>query len=225
VLGEPVAGPLGAKYCGGGSVAACRQVLLDSLAQAAAVPATQVYPGDADCAAGDQWCADTIIHRAMGGIKHDKIHWQNRPTYQQVVQFPARRGVSLANLASGRSASASSHERGWYNSPPANAVDGRADTRWASDWSDDQWLTVDLGAARTVGRVVLSWEAAHARSYRLEVSPDGTQWREVFTTSAGNGGQDVVSFTPIEARFVRMTGMQRATSYGYSLYELEVYVM
>jgi hypothetical protein len=102
-------------------------------------------------------------------------------------------------------------------------VDGKPDTRWASDWSDHQWLRVDLGSTRTVGRVVLSWEAAHARSYRIEVSPDGTNWREVFTTGAGNGGQDVVSFTPTAARFVRMTGIQRATSYGYSLYELEVY--
>lgn len=223
VLGDGVAGPLGAKYCGGGVLAACRQVLLDSLAQAVAVPATSVYPADGDCAAGDQWCADTIIHRAMGGITHDKIHWQNRPTYQQVVQFPARRGAAVANLAAGSAASASSYERGWYHSPPAHAVDGKPGTRWASDWSDDQWLRVDLGSSRVVGRVVLSWEAAHAKSYRIEVSPDGTNWREVFTTSAGNGGQDVVSFTPTAARFVRMTGIQRATGYGYSLYELEVY--
>ncbi|CCH27971.1 penicillin acylase family protein [Actinosynnema sp. NPDC047251] len=224
VLGEDVAGPLGAKYCGGGNLGACRQVLLDSLTQAAAVPATTTYPGDASCAAGDQWCADTIVHRAMGGITQDRIHWQNRPTYQQVVQFPSRRGTNLANLASGATATASSHERGWHNSPPANAVDGKPDTRWASDWSDPQWLQVDLGASRTVGRVVLNWEAAHATSYRIEVSPDGTHWREVFTTGAGNGGQDLVTFTPTAARFVRMTGIQRATGYGYSLYELEVYV-
>jgi hypothetical protein len=30
----------------------------------------------------------------MGGITHDKISWQNRPTYQQVVQFPAKRGAN-----------------------------------------------------------------------------------------------------------------------------------
>ncbi|WP_433268073.1 penicillin acylase family protein [Actinosynnema sp. CS-041913] len=224
VLRDDVAGPLGAKYCGGGTAASCRQVLLDSLAQAAAVPATTVYPGDADCAAGDQWCADTIIHRAMGGITHEKVHWQNRPTYQQVVQFPSRRGTSLANLAAGAVASASSHERGRHHSPPANAVDGKPDTRWASDWTDGQWFQVDLGAPRTVGRVVLRWEAAYAKSYRIEVSADGTRWREVSTIGAGNGDQDVVAFPPTTARFVRMTGIQRATSYGYSLYELEVYI-
>ncbi|MEU4447900.1 penicillin acylase family protein [Actinosynnema sp. NPDC050801] len=224
VLGDRVDGPLGARYCGGGDVAACRQVLLDSLRAAAATPATQVYPGDASCAAGDQWCADTIIHRSMGGITHDKVNWQNRPTYQQVVQFPSRRGTSLANLAAGATATASSYERGWYHSPPSHVVDGRPDTRWASDWSDPQWVQVDLGTTRTVGRIVLSWEAAYATAYRIELSTDGAAWRTVYTTSASDGGQDLASFRPDAARFVRMTGIQRATVYGYSIHELEVYV-
>jgi acyl-homoserine lactone acylase PvdQ len=223
VLGDQVAGPLTGTYCGGGDVTACRTVLLDSLRAAAAVPANQVYPGDADCAAGDQWCADSVIHRAMGGITQDKIQWQNRPTYQQVVQFPARRGNTVANSAQGKTATASSYERGAYNSPPANAVDGNPATRWASDWSDSQWLQVDLGSVQQVGRVFLRWETSYAKGYRVEVSADGSQWRQVFVTTEGNGVTDNVSFTPTDARFVRMTGTQRGTNYGYSLYELEVY--
>ncbi|CAM5477000.1 Acyl-homoserine lactone acylase PvdQ OS=Streptomyces violarus OX=67380 GN=FHS41_006405 PE=3 SV=1 [Streptomyces violarus] len=43
------------------------------------------------CSAGDQWCADSINHRTLGGIKHGKISWQNRPTYQQVVEFTSHR--------------------------------------------------------------------------------------------------------------------------------------
>ncbi|GAA1261847.1 penicillin acylase family protein [Saccharothrix xinjiangensis] len=224
VLGDSVRGPLGGRYCGGGDLTACRQVLLDSLRAAAAVPATAVYPGDGTCAAGDQWCADSIVHRAMGGITHDEVNWQNRPTYQQVVQFPSHRGADLRNLAAGATATASSHERGWHESPPSNAVDGRPDTRWASDWSDAQWLQVDLGAVRRVGRVVLSWEGAYARAYRIELSTDGSTWRTAYETSAGDGGKDVAPFPPDEARFVRMTGIQRATGYGYSVHELEVYV-
>lgn len=91
VLGEDVKGPLARKYCGAGDLSACRDALLTSLKQAAAKPATEVYPGDANCSAGDQWCADSIIQRPLGGITHDKAHWQNRPTYQQVVEFPAHR--------------------------------------------------------------------------------------------------------------------------------------
>ncbi|MFJ2577329.1 penicillin acylase family protein [Kitasatospora aureofaciens] len=91
VLGDPVAGPLARPFCGAGDLAACRAVLLDTLTRAAARTPAQVYPGDGDCAAGDQWCADTIIQRPLGGVTDAKTTWQNRPTYQQVVQFPAHR--------------------------------------------------------------------------------------------------------------------------------------
>ena len=91
VLGDPVAGPLARPFCGGGDLTACRNVLLTTLSQAAARTPAQVYPGDADCAAGDQWCADTVIQRPLGGVTDDRTTWQNRPTYQQVVQFSAHR--------------------------------------------------------------------------------------------------------------------------------------
>ncbi|MFD9002865.1 penicillin acylase family protein [Streptomyces sp. NPDC059582] len=91
VLGDPVAGPLGQKYCGGGSLSACRDLLISTLKQAAGLTAAQVYPGDALCAAGNQWCADSIVQRTLGGIKHGNISWQNRPTYQQVVEFTSHR--------------------------------------------------------------------------------------------------------------------------------------
>ncbi|GLU47901.1 penicillin acylase family protein [Nocardiopsis ansamitocini] len=91
VLGQDVQGPLGDAYCGGGELAACRTVLVDSLTAAAAVPANQVYPGDAECAAGDQVCADSIVHSRLGGINLNRVAWQNRPTYQLVHQFGARR--------------------------------------------------------------------------------------------------------------------------------------
>ncbi|MFE1755085.1 penicillin acylase family protein [Streptomyces anandii] len=91
VLGEQVRGPLAQKYCGGGSLSACRDVLISTLKQAAGMTAAQVYPGDDQCSAGDQWCADSIAQRALGGIKHGKISWQNRPTFQQVVEYTGHR--------------------------------------------------------------------------------------------------------------------------------------
>ncbi|GAA0619495.1 penicillin acylase family protein [Kutzneria viridogrisea] len=223
VLGDPVRGALSRSYCGNGDLGQCRQALLSSLQQAAAQTPAQVYTGDADCSAGDQWCADAIIQRPLGGVTDGKISWQNRPTYQQVVQYPAHRGEAIGNLAQGKAVTASSHETGAYNSPPANAVDGSGTSRWASDWSDNQSITVDLGSAQQVGRAVLRWEAAYAKGYRIEVSDNGTDWRAVWSTSTGAGGTDNDSFTPTTARYVRMTGVQRGTKYGYSLYEFEIY--
>ncbi|MET8859936.1 penicillin acylase family protein [Streptomyces sp. NPDC004579] len=91
VLGEPVQGGLSQTYCGGGSLTACRDLLISSLKEAAGKTAATVYPGDDQCSAGDQWCADSIVQRTLGGIKHGKITWQNRPTFQQVVEYTSHR--------------------------------------------------------------------------------------------------------------------------------------
>ncbi|THA33513.1 penicillin acylase family protein [Streptomyces sp. A1547] len=91
VLGRPVAGPLARTYCGGGSLSACRDTVAATLGQAAAATPAAVYPADGTCAAGNQWCADAIVQRPVGGLSHPQINWQNRPTYQQVVEFPSHR--------------------------------------------------------------------------------------------------------------------------------------
>lgn len=91
VLGESVQGGLPQTYCGGGSLTTCRDALISSLKEAAGKSASTVYPGDDQCSAGDQWCADSIVQRTLGGIKHGKITWQNRPTFQQVVEYTSHR--------------------------------------------------------------------------------------------------------------------------------------
>ncbi|GII34076.1 penicillin acylase family protein [Planotetraspora mira] len=219
VLGDQVASPLPAKFCGD-TVAACRTVLLNSLSAALAEPAATTYPGDASCAAGNQWCADAIQQSPLGGVKHPLISWQNRPTYQQVVSFPAHRGDSIGNLAAGATASANGTQS---PNTPAKAIDGDPASRWASDWTDNQYIQVDLGSAKSVGRAILRWEAAYGSSYRIDTSTDGVTWTPAYSTTSGNGGIDNVSFTPVNARYVRMQGVKRGTTYGYSLYELELY--
>src|SRR3954465_14776585 len=62
-------------------------------------------------------------------------------------------------------ATASSSEKA--SLPPSLAVDGNATTRWSSAFSDPQWIQLDLGAEREVGRVVLKWETAASESYTL----------------------------------------------------------
>jgi acyl-homoserine lactone acylase PvdQ len=219
VLGETPAGKTTPALCG--SLTACRKTLSDTLLGAAAEPLATTYPGDeGNCAAGDQWCADSIVQQKIGGIGHDKISWQNRPTYQQVVEFPARRGEDVTNLALGRTATATGTQSGH---PASHAVDADPTTRWASEWRDNDSITVDLGATRQVARVRLDWEAAFGTAYRIETSTNGSTWRQAYTTSTGNGGIDNVTFTAADARYVRMVGVKRGTSYGYSLYDFAVY--
>ncbi|MGW0779614.1 penicillin acylase family protein [Streptomyces sp. NPDC002913] len=225
VLGRSVGSPLNTTFCGSGALAACRQVLLSTLTTAAAVPAAQVYPADKSCStAGDQVCADSIVHRAMGGITVPRVAWQNRPTYQQVVEFPARRTDDLTNLATGAAVTASDYQDAVVVSyPPKKAVDGDVSTRWASKTVSTAWITVDLGAARQVGRVALNWSDQYAVQYRIEVSADNAAWRTVHTTTAGRGGVENRAFTPATARYVRVYATQRGTDNRYSLNEIGIY--
>ncbi|WP_432157659.1 discoidin domain-containing protein [Streptomyces sp. bgisy153] len=131
---------------------------------------------------------------------------------------------AAANLARGAAATASSAEWNPFTSyAPGRAVDGDRGTRWASGWSDDQWLRVDLGATHRVGSVTLDWERAYGRSYRIDVSTDGTTWRTVWSTTTGDGGLDTARFPGTTARYIRVQGLARGTDWGYSLHEVSVH--
>ncbi|MEU3164094.1 glycosyl hydrolase family 8 [Streptosporangium sp. NPDC006930] len=124
-------------------------------------------------------------------------------------------------LSRGRPATASSTEDSTLL--PGAAFDGNTATRWASaEGQDPQWIRVDLGASATVSRVKLTWEAAYGKSYRIEVSPNGSTWTSVYSTTTGDGGVDDLTLSGT-GRYVRMYGTARGTVYGYSLYEMEVY--
>ncbi|MEU0719710.1 discoidin domain-containing protein [Streptomyces lavendulocolor] len=136
-----------------------------------------------------------------------------------LVPAPAAEAAPVL-LSQGRPATASSQENG--GTPAAAAVDGAPGTRWSSGFSDPQWLQVDLGGPAAVSQVVLRWEAAYAKAYRIELSTDGTNWSTAHSTTTGAGGTETVPVTGT-ARYVRMHGVTRATGYGYSLWEFQVY--
>jgi chitosanase len=106
----------------------------------------------------------------------------------------------------------------------ARAVDGNTGTRWASARGPGtQWLRVDLGGVQDVERVELVWEKAYAKAYQIQVSDDGTSWRQIAATASGNGGTDDLERLSGTGRYLRVLATRRGTSYGYSLRELQVY--
>jgi beta-glucosidase-like glycosyl hydrolase len=114
---------------------------------------------------------------------------------------------------------ASSYEGG---NAPAAALDGRTTTRWSSLYTDNEWLQVDLGGAADISGVVLDWESAYGSGYRIEVSDNATAWTPIYTTTTGKGGVEKLPVTG-KGRYVRFYGTARATGYGYSLWEFQVY--
>src|SRR5450631_3014709 len=138
-----------------------------------------------------------------------------------LVAGPASRAHAAATLLSqGKPATASSVENAGF--PASNAVDGNTATRWSSQFSDPQWLEVDLGASASISQVVLQWEAAYGKAFQVQTSPDGTNWTSIYSTTTGTGGTQTLNVTGT-GRYVRMYGTARGTQYGYSLFEFQVY--
>lgn len=104
-----------------------------------------------------------------------------------------------------------------------NATDGDLFTRWGSDWTDDESLSLDLGAIHTVSALTLYWEMAYAKEYCVETSTDKEIWTIAAQKSDGLGNIEFLSFAPVNARYVRIRGISRATEWGYSLFEVFVY--
>jgi type 1 glutamine amidotransferase len=106
---------------------------------------------------------------------------------------------------------------------PDNVVDGDSNSRWSSGYGDNEWIYLDLTQDYLIERVRLLWEGAYAREYRIQISHDGKQWQDVYVERNGDGGTDDVKFNAVKARYVRMHATRRATQWGYSLYEFEVF--
>ena len=128
-------------------------------------------------------------------------------------------------LSYGKPATASSAQNDGQCSGclPAKALDVDPSSRWASSaWTDPGWIAVDLGATAHVTKVVLQWDPAYATAYQIQVSADGSNWTTVYSTTTGKGFKETLTVDGT-GRYVRMYGTARATAYGYSLWEFQVY--
>jgi poly(3-hydroxybutyrate) depolymerase len=107
---------------------------------------------------------------------------------------------------------------------PAKAFDGDLATRWESEWTDPQWLQIDLGAATPLRRLVLIWETAHGRVYEVLASADGKgDWTTIAAETNGDGAVDVIDLPDgFTTRFLKLVLTERGTEWGYSIWEIEL---
>ncbi len=124
------------------------------------------------------------------------------------------------NIALNEPTTASSLQNGSFTA--AAATDGNLGTRWSSAFADPQWLEVDLGSTQSICQVVLDWENAYATAFQIQTSNDNSTWTTIYSTTTGTGGTQTLNVTG-SGRYIRMYGTARATQYGYSLWEFEVF--
>jgi RHS repeat-associated protein len=135
-----------------------------------------------------------------------------------ISRFNPEWGSSLWELrvADGRTATASSNSQG-----AVAVVDGDPFSRWSSDATDPQWITVDFGREKAFDTVRLLWEAAYGKVYELQTSTNNINWTTVYRENNGDGNLDEVSVGDRRARYLRVYGIRRGTLWGYSLWEIE----
>lgn len=125
-----------------------------------------------------------------------------------------------SNLALNRPGTASSTTGSFVAS---NAFDASLTTRWESAYTDPQWVYVDLGNTYSISRVKITWETAMAKDYQVQISTDATSWTSIRTVSGNATTVNELTGLSGSARYVRIYGTARTTSYGYSILGMEVY--
>jgi len=103
------------------------------------------------------------------------------------------------------------------------AFDGNSVTNWNSSYSNNQWISIDLGQSVPIKEIVLNWGEAYGKAYQIQVSDDNTTWTTISTQANGDGGIDAFENITISSRYVRMLGTEMSTAKGFALKEMEIY--
>ncbi|SIM79185.1 discoidin domain-containing protein [Micromonospora cremea] len=136
-----------------------------------------------------------------------------------------------ADLARGRPTAESSHTQSYGS---GNVADGDPNSYWESvNSAFPQWVQVDLGVARTVGRVVLKLPPAAAWATRTQTlavqgSTDGASFGTLVasagrTFNPATGNQVTLTFTAAQTRYLRITVTGNTGWPAGQLAALEVY--
>jgi len=147
---------------------------------------------------------------------------ENNNTIQQsLVVYDAEQDPLKINLAYKKPAIASSVLDS-ASLMPAYAVDGLRNSRWSSSFTNTEFFQVDLLGVYNLKSIIIKWESAFASQYVLCTSMNGTLWDTVTVVSFGNGKTDEFT-TDINARYIKVFCTDRATPWGFSIFELEAY--
>ena len=143
--------------------------------------------------------------------------------------------VNLARQ-DGVTATASNSEQG-QSFTADKAIDGDTTSkasRWATDANSskpERWLSVNLGAARTINRFKIFWEVANATAYTIETSMNGSTWTTAVTKTEkpASTTMEYVLDEAVTAQYVRLrvtdyeTAVEGASWFNVSVYEFEIY--
>ncbi|MBM9507243.1 glycoside hydrolase family 2 protein [Actinacidiphila acididurans] len=173
-----------------------------------------------------------------GTVLVDQLKWPSAAALPVQVGLAALLAANTGAAFSAGSGSGELPTDGWKgftnpaSSDPANAFDRNPSTRWSSDalQKPGMYYGLDLGAVRRVTRVV--WDTSgsssdYPRGVDVQVSTDNSTWTTVLsipdTGSYVAGGVLVLTFDPVDARYLKFVDTGSAPGNYLSLHEIYVY--
>lgn len=87
----------------------------------------------------------------------------------------------------------------------------------------NSYLQAELDKKYNIDSMVLKWGSGYASEYIIEVSDDGESWSTVYEAAEATGGIENISFEPVKAKYVRISGMKRGGNTAASLYNVSIY--
>ncbi len=161
---------------------------------------------------------DVCLQVRDGNGKEDSI------CVSQMIQIEPIQDVcsnECNNVGTKGEAASSSNEANHLS--PDKAIDGNLSTRWSSQYSDDQFLEVDLRAKRQICGIHIHWEVALGRDYLILASDDKVSYDTIATIVDNTSFIDTIASLDAQARYIKMQGLRRGSPYGYSIWEFEVF--
>jgi len=109
---------------------------------------------------------------------------------------------------------------------PQNTIDNDLTSRWSAE--EEQWIHYDLGGVFIVSQLDIAFFLGDVRSYAfdIELSVDGTNWKQVFNGQSGGStaGLESFDFTAALARFVRINGHGNSANNWNNYLEVDVII-
>ncbi len=171
--------------------------------------------------------ADTLLYGSHTATL--TLETSNAPPVTVVVHLQVGTNLVLHRIVN--ASSVEPNPPGGEDVSAGNVNDGDKNTRWLSEASDPQWISIylnpiSLNRLFSVEAVKLFWDDTYAKEYEIQLSNslDFSEYNIIAVENDGDGGIDyVVTDSDVTGKYIRLYGISRGGEGGYSLQEFEVY--
>lgn len=193
----------------------------------------KVYESDGVCLGKARY----VKVRCLNMAYHDAMSIRDIKIYGTKIKG------QLSDLALNAEVKVSSSDSSAETSDPANAVDGKDNTRWGAPKTDgNPWYEINLGQQCRIDSVDLKFERAYPKSFRIQISDDGKTWKDYKTikdwTEPGDSTEiqnqnyyanlefgNSIHMDDVKTQYIRLytDAKIRDNNWGVSIYEFEVW--